>query len=60
MRSDSSRVLNVYDIPESVARHVLEVLRNDLKEYESLDEDFAAGTEESIKQFVAELSKHFT
>lgn len=60
MRSESSRVFNIYDIPEVVARHVREVLRNDLKEYESLNEDFGAGTEESIKQFVAELDKHFT
>ncbi len=59
MRSESSRVIHIFEIPETVARHVLEVLKNDLKEYESLDEDFGEGTKHSIQSFVAELEKHF-
>ncbi|GAX90590.1 hypothetical protein [Effusibacillus lacus] len=60
MRSDSSRVINIYEVPETIARHVLEVLKNDLKEYESLDGDFGVGTEAALKAFVAELDKHFS
>lgn len=60
MRSDSSRVINLYEVPETIAKHVLEVLRNDLKEYESLDSDFGSGTESSLKSFVSELEKHFS
>ncbi|MFC4768853.1 hypothetical protein [Effusibacillus consociatus] len=60
MRSESSRVISIYEVPETMLRHVLEVLKNDLKEYESLDEDFGAGTESSLKAFVAELEKHFS
>lgn len=60
MRSESSRVFTIFDMPEAVAKHLLEVLKNDLKEYESLDEDFGKGAEISIKSVVEELEKHFT
>ncbi|BCJ85332.1 hypothetical protein [Effusibacillus dendaii] len=60
MRSESSRVIHLYDVPESTIKHVLDVLKNDLKEYESLDADFGEGTENSLKSFIAELSRHFS
>lgn len=58
VRSESSRVLTIFDIPEATARQLLEILRNDLKEYESLDDDFGPGAETAVRAFVGELEKH--
>lgn len=57
MHSESKRLITLYDMPEDLAGKLVEVLSNDLKEYE-LDGDFGTGTEESIRIFVEELQKH--
>ncbi|ASS75577.1 hypothetical protein CIG75_11645 [Tumebacillus algifaecis] len=58
MRSDSSKVINLYEIPLPEVKCIVDVLQNDLKEYEQLDADFGSGTEEALKKFVEELSRH--
>lgn len=57
MRSESHKVVNLYDVPVRDIKRLVSVLQNDLKEYE-LDADFEPGTEASIKHFVEELSQH--
>jgi hypothetical protein len=58
VRSDSLKVVNLYEIPVTEVKRIVDVLQNDLKEYEQLDADFGPGTEETLKKFVEELSKH--
>lgn len=58
MRSDSQKMINLYEIPVTEIKCLLDVLANDLKEYEQLDDDFGPGTEETLKKFVEELAKH--
>lgn len=58
VRSESEKVINLYEIPLSDCKKLVDVLSNDLKEYEQLDEDFGKGTERTLKRFVEELSRH--
>lgn len=58
MRSDSQKVVNLYEVPVDHIKRLVDVLQNDLKEYEQLDEDFGQGTEAVLKRFVEELSRH--
>ncbi|TCP58901.1 hypothetical protein EV586_101100 [Tumebacillus sp. BK434] len=58
MRSDSLKMINLYEIPVRDAKSIVDVLQNDLKEYEQLDADFGPGTEQALKQFVEEMSRH--
>ncbi|KEO84188.1 hypothetical protein [Tumebacillus flagellatus] len=58
MRSESQKMINLYEIPLSEVKQLVDVLSNDLKEYEQLDADFGPGTEAAIKRFVEELSRH--
>ncbi|GIM47870.1 hypothetical protein DNHGIG_34190 [Collibacillus ludicampi] len=58
MHSESKRVISIYDIPEADVKRLLAVLKNDLNEYEAIDEDFEPGTEETLQKFVKELQKH--
>lgn len=58
MRSDSQKVVNLYEVPVDDIKRLVDVLQNDLKEYEQLDEDFGKGTESVLKRFVEELSRH--
>jgi hypothetical protein len=58
VRSESIKVVNLYEIPITDVRRLVNVLQSDLKEYEDLDADFEPGTEESIKRLLAELSRH--
>jgi chromosome condensin MukBEF ATPase and DNA-binding subunit MukB len=58
VRSDSQKVINLYDVPMTDIKKLVDVLQNDLKEYEQLDEDFGQGTEDTLKKFVEELSRH--
>ncbi|MFD2171274.1 hypothetical protein [Tumebacillus lipolyticus] len=58
MRSDSFKMINLYELPVDDVKRIVDVLQNDLKEYEQLDADFGPGTEEILKSFVEELSKH--
>ncbi|MBL0388455.1 hypothetical protein JJB07_17780 [Tumebacillus sp. ITR2] len=58
MRSDSQKMINLYELPVSEVKQLVDVLTNDLKEYEQLDADFGPGTESTIKRFVEELARH--
>lgn len=58
VRSDSQKMVNLYEVPIEDVKRLLDVLQNDLKEYEQLDEDFGQGTEATLKRFVDELSRH--
>jgi hypothetical protein len=58
VHSESKRVISIYDIPEEDVRRLLAVLKNDLQEYEAIDEDFEPGTERTLQNFVQELQKH--
>lgn len=58
MRSDSQKVINLYEIPVQDIKKLVDVLQNDLKEYEQLDEDFGPGTEQTLKRLVEELNQH--
>lgn len=58
MRSESQKMINLYEIPVSEVKQLIDVLSNDLKEYEQLDHDFGPGTERTLKRFVEELSRH--
>lgn len=58
MHSESKRVISIYDIAETDVKRLLAVLKNDLKEYEAIDEDFGVGTELTLQNFVHELEKH--
>lgn len=58
MRSDSLKMVNLYEIPVGDVKRIVDVLQNDLKEYEQLDADFGPGTEAALKKFVEELSRH--
>jgi hypothetical protein len=58
MRSESHKVVNLYEVSILDIKRLVDVLQNDLKEYERLDEDFGPGTEEALKRFVEELSQH--
>ena len=58
MRSDSLKVINLYEIPITDIKRLVDVLQSDLKEYENLDGDFEPGTEDTIKRLLAELSRH--
>ncbi|HEU4963189.1 MAG TPA: hypothetical protein VFV52_04920 [Bacilli bacterium] len=57
MRSDSHKVVNLYEIPVRDIQRLVSVLQNDLKEYE-LDADFEPGTEATIRRLVEEMSQH--
>lgn len=59
MRSESQKVINLYEVPLDDVKKLVSVLQNDLKEYEQLDADFGEGTEEALKRFVEELVRHF-
>jgi hypothetical protein len=58
LRSDSLKMINLYEIPVSDVKRLVDVLSNDLKEYEQLDDDFGPGTEEALRRLVQELSRH--
>jgi len=58
VRSDSQKVINLYEIPVQDIKKLVDVLQNDLKEYEQLDEDFGPGTEQTLKRLVEELNQH--
>lgn len=58
MRSDALKVINLYEVPITDVKRLVDVLQSDLKEYENLDADFEPGTEDTIKRFLAELSRH--
>jgi len=58
VRSESQKVINLYDVPVNDIKRLVDVLQNDLKEYEQLDDDFGQGTEDALKKFVEELSRH--
>lgn len=58
MRSESQKMINIFELPLDDVKRLVDVLQNDLKEYEQLDSDFGEGTEEALKRFVEELSQH--
>ena len=58
MRSESQKMINLYELPVGDVKRLVDVLQNDLKEYEQLDEDFGPGTEAALKRIVTELSQH--
>lgn len=58
MRSESQKMVNLYEIPVEDIKKLVDVLQNDLKEYEQIDEDFGKGTEATLKRLVEELSQH--
>ncbi|MCX7568593.1 hypothetical protein OS242_01245 [Tumebacillus sp. DT12] len=58
MRSDALKVINLYEVPITDVKRLVDVLQSDLKEYENLDADFEPGTEDTIKRFLSELSRH--
>ena len=58
MRSESQKMVNLYEIPVADIKKLVDVLQNDLKEYEQIDEDFGPGTERTLKRLVEELSQH--
>lgn len=58
MRSESQKMINLYELPLADVQKLIDVLQNDLKEYEQLDSDFGEGTEAALKRFVEELSQH--
>jgi hypothetical protein len=58
LRSESQKMVNLYEIPVEDIKKWVDVLQNDLKEYEQIDEDFGKGTEATLKRLVEELSQH--
>jgi hypothetical protein len=58
LRSDSLKMINLYEIPVTDAKRLVDVLSNDLKEYEQLDDDFGQGTEATLRRLIEELSRH--
>ncbi|MGZ4111054.1 MAG: hypothetical protein ACXVP5_01235 [Tumebacillaceae bacterium] len=58
MRSESHKMVNLYEIPVDDIKRLVDVLQNDLREYEQIDADFGAGTEDTLKRMVEELAKH--
>jgi hypothetical protein len=58
VRSESRKMVNLYEIPVEDIKKLVDVLQNDLKEYEQIDEDFGTGTEATLKRLVEELSQH--
>lgn len=57
VRVVSRRVISLVDMAEEDAERLLAVLKNDLQEYEALDEDFSPGTERTLRLLVEELDK---
>lgn len=60
MHSSVKKMITIFDIPDDMAKKVVEVLQNDLKEYESLDRDFGPGTEDSLKKMIAVIEPYLT
>lgn len=58
MHSSSNRTISIFDIPEDDLKKIIEVLQNDLKEYESLESDFGKGTEEALKKLIKVVQPH--
>lgn len=60
MHSSVKRIISIYDVPEDEMRRIIEVLQNDLNEYESLDRDFGPGTENAIKKMIQVVEPYTT